>query len=94
MLQPGQISLPENTPNPRMIAPIAFAMASGGAGAPNVNPGDHMKQRKQPTNHAYTTIKGNSINVDADEMSDSGSESNNTSVPSNYAFVSSKELDE
>eukprot|EP00957_Ditylum_brightwellii_P056185 4259047-Ditylum_brightwellii.AAC.1 len=28
-----------------MTAPIAFAVASGGAGTPNVNPGDHMRQR-------------------------------------------------
>eukprot|EP00957_Ditylum_brightwellii_P015919 1198590-Ditylum_brightwellii.AAC.1 len=28
-----------------MTATIAFTMVSGGAGAPSVNPGDHMKQR-------------------------------------------------
>eukprot|EP00957_Ditylum_brightwellii_P076887 5843962-Ditylum_brightwellii.AAC.1 len=44
-MQPGQNSLPGRTLYPRMIAPIAFAMASGGAGAPTVNPGDHTRQR-------------------------------------------------
>eukprot|EP00957_Ditylum_brightwellii_P100206 7636842-Ditylum_brightwellii.AAC.1 len=39
------MSLPGSTPYPRMTAPIAFAMASSGTGAPSVNPGDHMKQR-------------------------------------------------
>eukprot|EP00957_Ditylum_brightwellii_P127778 9744824-Ditylum_brightwellii.AAC.1 len=50
--------------------------------------------RKQSTKHIYITTKSNPINVYADELSDSGSESDNTSVPSNSAFLSSKELDE
>eukprot|EP00957_Ditylum_brightwellii_P143682 10946425-Ditylum_brightwellii.AAC.1 len=60
-----------------MTAPIAFAMVSGGAGAPSVNPGDHMKQRSADA-------------ILYQERSESG----NTSVPSNSAFLSSKELNE
>eukprot|EP00957_Ditylum_brightwellii_P160655 12230538-Ditylum_brightwellii.AAC.2 len=66
-----------------MIAPIAFTMASGGDGAP-----------RQPTKHAYIATKGNPINVDADKLSDSGSGSDITSIPSDSVFLSSKELDE
>eukprot|EP00957_Ditylum_brightwellii_P033306 2523657-Ditylum_brightwellii.AAC.1 len=40
-----QNSLPGNTLYLRTTAPIASAMASGGAGAPSVNPGDHTRQR-------------------------------------------------
>eukprot|EP00957_Ditylum_brightwellii_P010102 763380-Ditylum_brightwellii.AAC.1 len=41
----AQNSLPGNTLHSRMIAPIVFAMTSGGAGVPSVNPGDHLRQR-------------------------------------------------
>eukprot|EP00957_Ditylum_brightwellii_P145395 11072325-Ditylum_brightwellii.AAC.1 len=48
--------------------------------------------RKQPTKHAYIATKCIPIDVDADEMSDSESESDNTSIPSNSAFLNNKEL--
>eukprot|EP00957_Ditylum_brightwellii_P108651 8287205-Ditylum_brightwellii.AAC.1 len=50
--------------------------------------------RKQSTKHTYIATKNNPISVDADELLDSGSESDNTSIPSNSAFLSSKKLDE